>query len=58
MAAVTLGAAEAFLCWLIHRGQFPRSDPGIVMIGEIDSGLESITAATDNGTVTLSTVDD
>ena len=37
---------------------FRIPSPGIVMIGQIDSGLEIVTGARDNDTLTIAAVDD
>lgn len=41
-----------------HEDGFRIPSPGIVMIGEIDSGLETIIGASDNDTLTITAADD
>jgi hypothetical protein len=41
-----------------HEDGFRIPGPGIVMIGEIESGLDAITGASDNDTLTITVADD
>lgn len=41
-----------------HEDGFRIPAPGIVMIGEIESGLDAITGASDNDTLTITVADD
>ncbi|MGH3924508.1 MAG: cyclophilin-like fold protein [Pseudonocardiaceae bacterium] len=41
-----------------HEDGFRIPGPGIVMIGEIESGLDAITVASDNDTLTITVADD